>query len=154
MRYVHWAALWALVLDQASKLYMQFVLELEAVNSVVFLPGFVTFRWAWNHGINFGLFGGMDARWILIGLGLVISGGVYVWIRRENPGRLEAISAGMLIGGALGNVIDRIAFGAVVDFLNVTCCGIRNPYSFNIADIFIFAGAIGLILFTGEKKAG
>jgi len=63
------------------------------------------------------------------------------------------MSAGLLIGGAAGNVIDRLVYGAVADFLNVTCCGIDNPFAFNVADISIFAGAFGLILFTGGKKA-
>ncbi len=49
------------------------------------------------------------------------------------------------------NVIDRIVYGAVADFLNMSCCGIENPYAFNVADISIFAGAFGLILFTGGK---
>jgi len=72
---------------------------------------------------------------------------------REKPGRWGAISGGLLIGGALGNVIDRVIYGAVADFLNMSCCGISNPFSFNVADVAVFAGAIGIILFTGQKKA-
>ena len=56
-----------------------------------------------------------------------------------------------LIGGALGNVIDRLVYGAVADFLNVTCCGFVNPYAFNVADIAIFVGAIGLALIPEQK---
>ena len=59
----------------------------------------------------------------------------------------------MLIGGALGNVVDRIAYGAVADFLNMSCCGFENPYAFNVADIAIFSGAIGLVLFSKEDGA-
>jgi signal peptidase II len=55
-----------------------------------------------------------------------------------------------VVGGALGNAADRIVHGAVADFLNMSCCGIRNPYAFNVADIAIFAGAVGLALF-GER---
>jgi signal peptidase II len=55
----------------------------------------------------------------------------------------------MLVGGALGNVVDRIAYGWVADFLNMSCCGIENPYSFNVADISIFVGALGLVFFAG-----
>ena len=77
---------------------------------------------------------------------------VWLWVRREEPGRWAQISAGLLVGGALGNVIDRVIYGAVADFLNMSCCGIENPYAFNVADISIFAGAIGLILFTGGSK--
>ena len=63
------------------------------------------------------------------------------------------IAAGLLVGGAAGNVIDRLIYGAVADFLNMSCCGIDNPFAFNVADIAIFAGAVGLILFTGKEKA-
>ena len=58
----------------------------------------------------------------------------------------------MLIGGALGNVVDRVVYGAVADFLNMSCCGIENPFAFNVADVAIFVGAIGLVLFTGKDK--
>ena len=62
--------------------------------------------------------------------------------------------AGLLIGGELGIDYDRIRYGAVVDFLNMSCCGIENPYAFNVADIFIFIGAIGLAIFPQPKKDG
>ena len=61
-----------------------------------------------------------------------------------------AVLIGLVVGGALGNVMDRILYGAVADFLNMSCCGIRNPYAFNVADIAIFVGAVGLLIF-GEK---
>jgi signal peptidase II len=61
-------------------------------------------------------------------------------------------------GARLGNIIDRIAYGAVADFLNMSCCGIENPYAFNVADIAIFAGALGLVIFAKgtdtEKPTG
>jgi signal peptidase II len=63
------------------------------------------------------------------------------------------ISTGLLIGGALANVVDRLVYGYVLDFLNMSCCGINNPFVFNIADIFIFAGAIGLVIFTDDSSA-
>jgi signal peptidase II len=56
------------------------------------------------------------------------------------------------VGGALGNALDRVLYGAVADFLNMSCCGIRNPYAFNLADVFIFAGAAGLIWLDGSDK--
>ena len=143
------------VLDQVTKLAVVQGLNLIERGVIDVLPPFLTFRMAWNRGINFGLFAN-DAdfmRWVLIAVALVISGWVWLWIRRENAGRWAQISAGLLIGGALGNVIDRIVYGAVADFLNMSCCGIENPYAFNVADIAIFAGAIGLILFTGGSKA-
>jgi len=67
---------------------------------------------------------------------------------------LVQISTGLLIGGALGNVVDRVVYGAVADFLNMSCCGWNNPFSFNVADITIFAGAIGLVLLSGGSPRG
>jgi signal peptidase II len=90
-------------------------------------------------------------RWVLIAVALGIVAAVLYWIRREPPGRWGLLGAGLLIGGALGNVIDRLLYGAVADFLNMSCCGIRNPFSFNIADIAIFAGALALVLFSPAK---
>lgn len=141
-------------LDQASKLAVVQGLDLINRGVIEVVPPFLVFRMAWNQGINFGLFAN-DAeivRWALIVLALGISLWVWMWVRRENPGPLSQISAGFLIGGALGNVIDRIIYGAVADFLNMSCCGFENPYAFNVADIAIFAGAIGLVLFTGSGK--
>jgi signal peptidase II len=60
------------------------------------------------------------------------------------------LAIGFVTGGALGNALDRVTYGAVADFLNTSCCGIRNPYSFNIADIFIFVGAGLLLLFSSR----
>lgn len=144
------------VLDQVSKYAIVQGLNLIERGVIDVLPPYLTFRMAWNRGINFGLFA-HDAdimRWVLIVVALVISGWVWLWIRREGAGRWAQVSAGLLVGGALGNVIDRIVYGAVADFLNMSCCGIENPYAFNVADIAIFAGAIGLILFTGGDGKG
>jgi signal peptidase II len=112
---------------------------------------------AWNYGINFGLFAGQSdtLRWVLIGVALVISAWVVWWMRQERGNVWALVSGGFLVGGALGNVIDRIQYGAVADFLNMSCCGIENPYAFNIADIAIFIGAFGLVIFAqGAGKGG
>ena len=77
-----------------------------------------------------------------------------VWWARGKDSRWFLFGAGLVVGGALGNVVDRVRFGAVADFLNMSCCGIDNPYVFNIADIAIFAGAGLLILVSGEKREG
>lgn len=141
-----------LLLDQVTKLAVVFGLDL--VNRVEFdvLPPFLVFRMAWNQGVNFGLLGddSQFVRWALVAVALAISAWVWVWVRREKAGPRAQVSAGLLIGGAVGNVIDRIAYGAVADFLNMSCCGIDNPYSFNVADVAIFLGAVGLVLFTGQ----
>lgn len=142
------------LLDQATKLAVVQGLNLIERGGIDVLPPYLTFRMAWNRGINFGLFA-HDAeimRWVLIAVALAISAWVWIWVRREGATRWTQISAGVLIGGALGNVIDRVVYGAVADFLNMSCCGIENPYAFNVADIAIFAGAFGLVLFSGGQS--
>lgn len=140
--------------DQVSKLGVVHGLNLIERGVIEVAPPFLVFRMAWNRGINFGLLAN-DAnlvRWGLIVVSIAISVWVWRWVRRENPGRWAQVSAGLLVGGALGNVIDRVVYGAVADFLNMSCCGFENPYAFNVADIAIFAGAAGLVLFTGGGK--
>jgi signal peptidase II len=144
-------------IDQLSKLGVVHGLDLINRGEIDVFPPYLTFRMAWNYGINFGLLShGSDlARWGLIVLALAISAWVVWWMRRERGNLWAELAGGLLVGGALGNVIDRIAYGAVADFLNMSCCGIENPYAFNVADIAIFAGAIGLVIFAkGEPKDG
>ncbi|KRS16844.1 signal peptidase II [Roseovarius indicus] len=143
------------LVDQITKYWVVHVLELDRLRDMPIWPPFLNFKMAWNYGINFGLFQGDTdtTRWILIGIALLISGVVLWWIRREPGGIWQKIAAGLLIGGAMGNVVDRLVYGAVADFLNMSCCGIDNPYAFNVADIAVFAGAVGMVIFTGEKKA-
>ena len=155
MRIVYWTALAAFVIDQLSKFVIVHGLNLIERGVIEVAPPFLTLRMAWNTGINFGLFsdGANASRGILIGIALVISAGVLYWAHREKPRRAGLVAAGLLIGGALGNVIDRILYGAVADFLNMSCCGINNPFAFNVADIAIFVGAATLVLIPAEKGA-
>lgn len=152
-------ALGTLLLDQASKLGVIHLLSLRERGEIDVIDPLLNFRWAENRGMNFGLLSN-DAelsRWLLILLALAISGWVVVWVRKGGFGPWSEASAGLLVGGAVGNVVDRLAYGYVADFLNMSCCGIENPFSFNVADIAIFAGALGLVLFTGTgggKPAG
>jgi len=145
-----------LVADQASKWYVLGPLALDQRLFVPVIDPYVNFVMAWNTGINFGLFGSDTSwvRWVLIALALAICAVVLVWLKREGAPRGMQIATGLLVGGAIGNVIDRLRFGAVADFLNVTCCGLRNPYAFNVADISIFAGAALLILVSGRSGRG
>ncbi|MGR3756224.1 MAG: signal peptidase II [Tranquillimonas sp.] len=154
MRLLFRTAAIVFVIDQLTKLIVVQILNLRSVGSVDLLPPYLNLRMAWNQGVNFGLFAGSGdlTRWILIGVALAISAWVVLWMRREKAGRRALISAGLLVGGALGNVMDRLLYGAVADFLNMSCCGFENPYAFNVADISIFAGAAGLVLFTGRGK--
>ena len=155
MRTIFWTGFTVFVLDQLSKYYVVHMLNLDKVRSIDVLPPFLNLRMAWNYGINFGLFSGDNSstRWILIALALIICVVVLYWVTREPGGRWQNIAAGLLIGGALGNVIDRLIYGGVADFLNMSCCGIYTPFSFNVADIAVFLGAVGLIIFTEDKKA-
>ncbi|UWR64323.1 signal peptidase II [Phaeobacter inhibens] len=150
-----WAAILALLADQISKYLVVRVMDVANRGGIDVLPPLLRFRYGENTGINFGLFGGGTdtTRWILIGLSLVICVMLVIWIARlPANARMMQLSAGLVIGGALGNVVDRLLYGYVLDFLNMSCCGINNPFVFNVADIFIFAGAVGLILFDGRQK--
>ncbi|WP_273508380.1 signal peptidase II [Planktotalea frisia] len=154
MRLVFWAGFWVFLADQASKYLVVHWMNLREVGSIDVMPPLLNLRMAWNYGINFGLFSGDSdsTRWILIGIAIMIVAFVLYWLRKEEFGKIGLISAGILIGGALGNIIDRILYGAVADFLNMSCCGFSNPFSFNVADIAIFAGALGMVIFAGDSK--
>lgn len=154
MRALSLAALAAFLIDQVSKYVVIHMWELARIRSIDVLPPILNFRYGENRGINFGLFGdGSEAsRWFLIVLAFAICIGVVFWIRRSAQPRSAQISAGLLVGGALANVFDRLLYGYVLDFLNMSCCGIDNPFVFNIADIFIFGGAIGLVFLADDGK--
>jgi signal peptidase II len=154
MRITALIAFLTFVVDQLSKWAVLHVLDLRSVGQIDVFPPFLVFHMAWNTGINFGLFAqhAEALRWAWVILAIAVSVWVFTWARRESFGCLGLISAGLLIGGGLGNAVDRIIYGAVVDFLNMSCCGIQNPYAFNVADVAVFAGAFGLILFTGQTK--
>jgi signal peptidase II len=139
------AAVAALVLaaDQLSKWWVVDAMGLEERLVIPVLPPFLTFRMAWNTGINFGLFGGGSdvTRWVLIAISVAVSALLVWWVLRRRS-RPMAYGAGLVLGGAIGNAWDRLTRGAVADFLNTSCCGIDNPFSFNVADIAIFLGAV------------
>lgn len=156
MRTLAITALATFVLDQVSKWFVVFHLRLIDLGMIDVWPPFLTFRMAWNRGVNFGLLSHESdvTRWILIAVALAISAWVLWWLARTPQGRMAHVAGGLLVGGAIGNVVDRVLYGAVADFLNMSCCGIENPYAFNVADITIFAGAIGLVLFAADGGKG
>lgn len=143
----------AFAIDQLSKWFVVWHLGLAGRLAIDVWPPFLNLRMAWNRGVNFGLFAqdGQVGRWVLIGIALAICAWVVWWMRRGGHGPRAEVAAGLLVGGALGNVVDRVLYGAVADFLNMSCCGIHNPFAFNVADAAIFAGALGLALFAGER---
>lgn len=153
MRLTFWTGFWVFLADQATKWFVVHWLDLANRHSIEVLPPFVNFRMAWNRGVNFGILSHLDMRWVLIAFALVISALVLYWVGRDKGGKWSQLSAGLLVGGALGNVVDRVLYGAVADFLNMALPGWENPYSFNIADIAVFAGAVGLVIFAGDAGA-
>ena len=142
-----------LLLDQLSKWFVVFYFELKQKLYLNLNNQFINFYMAWNKGINFGLFEGDSVfqAYGLTAVSIVISIVFLVWLRNASSFLIQILAA-LVIGGAIGNAIDRLLYGAVADFINITCCGFRNPYSFNLADVFIFIGLIGLLVFKFDEK--
>jgi len=142
-----------LVLDQITKVL---ILDLFSGSpQTIEVLSFFNLVLAWNRGVSFGMFGGLGdwGPWVLVGLALVISVVLARWMAKAEN-RLILVSLALIIGGALGNVIDRVRFGAVVDFLDVHVLGYHWP-AFNVADSAITVGAAILILeslFCGSEK--
>lgn len=138
----------AAALDQASKLYLMFVYDLPS-RSPIRLGPFFDFVFVRNSGISYGLFQteGALGQWVLLGLKIAAVMALWVWLARVND-RLTAASLGLIIGGAVGNAIDRLAYGWVFDFVffHISTANWRfNWYVFNLADVAIVAGVIGLL---------
>ena len=142
-----------LALDQLSKWLVVFYFGLQKKLYLNLNNQFINFFMAWNKGINFGLFEGDSViqAYILSAISILISVVFVIWLKNSTVFLIQILAA-LVIGGALGNAIDRLLYGAVADFINITCCGLRNPYSFNLADVFIFIGLIGLLIFKFDEK--
>ena len=153
MKYSASAFLAVLAADQLSKHYVVEVLNLRELRTLEVFPPLLNFRMGWNTGINFGLMDGDSEvlRWALAIFAAAVAAALLWWGSREGRGRGEALSAGAVAGGAAGNALDRLMHGAVADFLNMSCCGIHNPFVFNVADVAVFAGALGLVAFAGRS---
>ncbi|MEY8828152.1 signal peptidase II [Sedimentitalea sp. XS_ASV28] len=154
-RFLIGATLLAFATDQVSKYAVVHGMELSRRLAIDVLPPVLNFRYGENTGINFGLFEGESelARWLLIVFSVAVIAAVWLWVRRYHPrSAIMQIFAGLLIGGALGNVFDRLVYGYVLDFLNMSCCGFDNPFVFNLADVLIFVGAVGLVVFEGRGQ--
>jgi signal peptidase II len=142
------AALLTLALDQASKLWLLFVFDLAHRGTVQVTP-FLDLVLAWNIGISFGWFQN-DSQWVQAALMVVKAVAVIalgVWMARSQT-LLATLALGLIIGGAIGNGIDRLAYGAVVDFalFHLQIAGnTYNWYVFNLADTAIVAGVAGLL---------
>jgi len=138
----------ALLADQASKLWLLFIYDLGRRGIVAVAP-FIDLVLAWNSGISYGWLQTETAtgRWLLLGFKVIAVAALGIWMARSET-RLATFSLGLIIGGAIGNAIDRTAYGAVVDFvmLHAEFGGkVHYWYVFNIADTAIVAGVIGLL---------
>jgi signal peptidase II len=132
------------VLDQLSKYWILSVVKLPDLLTVkVAGPFYLTM--VWNQGVSFGLFRAQDdlVRWALVAFSVIVAVVLVVWARKADR-RFGAFGLGLVIGGAIGNAIDRARFGAVVDFIDVS--RLWFPWIFNVADSAITVGVVMLLL--------
>ncbi len=142
--------------DQLFKAWAVGVFQASPVQKIVLAP-FFDMVMAWNRGISYGLLkqDSDTGRWILVAVSLGAVVALTVWLAQLTS-RLPALSLGLVIGGAVGNAIDRIRFGAVADFFSFHI-GSFHWYIFNLADVAIVAGVAGLLfdqLAASHKSAG
>jgi signal peptidase II len=143
-----WAALAiavaVIVADQAVKTWVLDVLRLQEGQSIAVL-GPLHLTGVWNPGVSFGFLQAQHdlVRWLLVAFSIVVSIFLAIWVRRSDR-PLFAVAVGLLMGGAIGNVIDRIRIGAVADFIDVS--RLWFPWIFNVADSAISIGICLLLL--------
>jgi signal peptidase II len=142
------AAALTAVLDQAVKAWLLLILDLGGRGPVPLTP-FLDLVLTWNPGISYGLFRevGPFGQAVLLVVKMIAVVLLWIWLARAGS-RLAALSLGLIIGGAIGNAIDRLAHGAVADFVlfHVTTASWSfHWYVFNVADVAIVAGVIGLL---------
>ncbi|MCR0984093.1 signal peptidase II [Roseomonas populi] len=141
----------AFALDQATKWWV--LTHLMDPHRVIPITPFFNLVLGWNRGVSFGLLSADHPAtpWLLSSLALAVIAGLVVWTTRDRrPGM--AASVGFIVGGALGNVVDRLRHGAVTDFLDFHVAGYHWP-AFNLADTTIFVGAALLMLVGGRRGA-
>ncbi|MCC5995254.1 MAG: signal peptidase II [Oceanicaulis sp.] len=133
-----------LAADQASKAWILYRSGLPEVQQIQVLDPWFNLTMVWNAGISFGLFAAESLwqRLILVGISLAVAGVLAVWMWRAER-KLQACAFGLIIGGAVGNVIDRLAYGAVADFLDFS--GLYFPFVFNVADAAISIGVVVML---------
>jgi len=146
------AAVAALVLDQANKLWLIFGYDIAAHQPVRLTP-FFDVVFAKNPGISYSLFSAQSAagRWALFGLAIAATALLVIWLWRTRT-KLTALGLGLIIGGALGNACDRLAYGYVADFYHFHVERF-SWYVFNLADVAICAGVALLLLDALAKPA-
>ena len=137
----------SIALDQLSKHWLIGLLDGSGFASIQ-VTGFFNLVMVWNHGVSFGMLSepGTNVRYFLMAVAFVIVGVMGFWLH-SCTSRLVSVAIGLVIGGAIGNVIDRIRFGAVADFLDFHLFEYHWP-AFNVADASIFCG-VALLLWDG-----
>jgi len=132
-------------IDQAHKWWMLLVYRIAERDRVTVLP-FLDLVFVKNLGISYGMMSldGATGQYLLAGFAVLASIALTIWLARAATNRLMAISIGLIIGGAIGNAIDRITIGGVADFFSLHAFGFYW-YVFNIADVAIVAGVVGLL---------
>ena len=152
-------ALAVIVLDQLTKAWVLSAIGAEHITHIPdglriaeVAPPVFNMTYVLNTGVSFGLFGGGAGRWILSAFSVLVAFALAVWATRSKR-KLMIAAIGLVMGGALGNVFDRIRFGGVVDFLDFSGSGLF-PWIFNIADAGITVGVVLLILdsFLSERR--
>ena len=133
-------------LDQLAKWFVTGPLQLREVGQVVLLPIF-NLTYTENNGISLGLLNATNpvGRWMLVALTAAIAIGVAYWIGKEKS-RVDQLALGMVLGGALGNILDRVRFGYVVDFADLHFGDFRPFLVFNVGDAAISIGVVILLL--------
>ncbi|MCG2839986.1 signal peptidase II [Sandaracinobacter sp. RS1-74] len=145
IRFAYALAAIVFLLDQLVKYWIIHVVKLEQAVTIPLLP-FLSLTWVENRGVSMGMLTADTevGRWMLVGLTAVIAIVVAFWIRRERAWP-EALALGLVLGGAIGNIVDRVRFGYVVDFVHLHA-GPWSFYVFNIADAAITIGVVILLV--------
>jgi signal peptidase II len=139
-------ALMVFVLDQATKWVVTYPLELQKYR-VIDVTDFFALNWVENRGVSMGFLTASDelTRWLLVAMTSAIALFVAIWLWREKR-RDDAWGLALVLGGALGNIVDRIRYGYVVDFLDLHFGEWRPFLVFNVADAAITVGVLLLLL--------
>lgn len=150
-----WLSLVVFALDQASKLYFEGALRLY--EQITIIPGLFSWTLAYNTGAAFSFLAGESGwqRWLFALIAITVSAVLVVWLKRLKPGETWlAIALALVLGGAVGNLFDRVVYGHVIDFILVHWQDRWFFPAFNLADSAITIGAIMLALdmFTSKKS--
>src|SRR3954467_7283068 len=140
-------AIFVFALDQLTKWVVMGPLGINQIGDQLVLLPIFNFTYTQNEGISLGLLNATNpvGRWMLVALTSAIAIGVAVWMGREKN-RLDQIALGMVLGGALGNILDRVRFGYVVDFADLHIGDFRPFLVFNVGDAAISIAVVILLL--------